>query len=277
MIWQAYMRRSTFHDVIRPVPIEQTSEGGRFSFAFDDSWYQGRGAFGGVSAAAVLEAMRAIVDDERRRPRSLHIHFCAPLPAGKHHIEVRVERLGSRVTHLGARVLDDGKVACLASATFAATRDATLAFHEVKAPVVPPFETVPPVGPSPLLPAFCQHFEYRFCVGHLPYTGAEEAHLGGWVRSRSHERLDYALAAALLDAYPPAALTRAESITPAASVDLTVDFFEALPLQQGHKDGRALLTARSRYAGGGYADERSELWSEDGRLLAQCRQLVALL
>lgn len=257
--------------------MEQTSEGGRFSFSIDETWYQGRGAFGGVSAAAVLEAMRAVVDDERRRPRSLHIHFCAPLEAGKHVIDVRVERLGSRVTHLGARILADGKVACLASGTFAATRDATLSYGDAKAPEAPPFETVPPVGPSPLLPAFCQHFEYRFCLGHLPYAGADEAHLGGWVRPRSHDPLDYALATALLDAYPPAALTRADSIAPAASVDLTVDFFEALPLDSGHKDGRALLSTRSRYAGGGYADELAELWSEDGRLLAQCRQLVALL
>src|SRR5690606_2738067 len=141
-----------FHDVVRAVPVEPTNDGGRFAFAIDESWYQGRGAFGGVTAAALLEAMRAVVDDERRRPRSLHVHFCAPLEAGKHAIDVRVERLGSRVTHLSARVLSDGKVSSLASAPFAASRDATLSFHDAKAPAAPPFETVPPVGPSPLLP-----------------------------------------------------------------------------------------------------------------------------
>jgi acyl-CoA thioesterase len=278
MICGAYMpTRHAFHDAVRPLPVERTSDGGRFSFVVDESWYQGRGAFGGVAAAALLEAMTAVVDDERRRPRSLTVHFCAPLEAGKHAIVAHVERFGARVTHLGARVLTDGKVACLASATFAATRDATLSFHDAKAPLVPPFDTVPPVGKSPLLPAFCQHFEYRFCVGHLPYGGADEARTGGWIRPRSHERLDYTLATALLDAYPPAVLARAGSLTPAASVDLTVDFFEPLPLERGHKDGRALVDARSRFCGGGYADELAELWSEDGRLLAQARQLVALL
>src|SRR5690606_30907121 len=122
-------------------------------------------------------------------PRSLTVHFCAPLPAGKHTIVAGVERLGARVTHLAARILADGKVACLASATFAAPRDQPLSFHDAKAPAVPPFDTVPPVGKSPLLPAFCQHFEYRFCVGHLPYGGAGEARTGGWIRARSHERL----------------------------------------------------------------------------------------
>ncbi len=269
--------RHTFEAASRPVPLDVTRASGRFSFGVEESWYQGRGAFGGLTAAALLEAMSAVIDDERRRPRSLTVHFAAPLPACKHILEVRVERLGARVTHLGARVLTDDKVSALASATFAATRDAPLAYHDAKAPVVPPFETVPAVGVTPLLPAFCQHFEYRFCVGQVPYSGAEEARTGGWIRPRSHERLTYALAAALLDAYPPAVLARASSVTPAVSVDMTVDFFEPLPLANGHKDGRALIDARSRFCAGGYADELAELWSEDGQLLAQCRQLVALL
>lgn len=271
------MRHVAFADVVSPLPVDVTAEAGRFSLVIDPSWYQGRGAFGGVVAGSLLEAMTAVVSDKRRRPRSLTVHFCAPAGAGKHALEVRVERAGSRVTHMSGRLLDGDKVVGLASATFAAPRDAPLSFQDAKAPVAPPFETVPAVTNTALMPTFCQHFEYRYCLGHVPFAAAEEAHLGGWIRPRSHERLSSTLAVGLLDAFPPAAFAKADGLLQAASVDMTVHFFEPLPLENGHKDGRALVDARSRVCAGGYAEELAELWSEDGLLLAQCRQLVALL
>ena len=42
------------------------------------------------------------------------------------------------------------------------------------------------------------------------------------------------------------------------------------------RSGRSvLLTSRCRWAGSGYADQDSALWSEGGTLLARCQQALA--
>ena len=38
-----------------------------------------------------------------------------------------------------------------------------------------------------------------------------------------------------------------------------------------------LCTARSRWAGGGYSEQLNQLWTPQGKLLGQCRQLMAML
>jgi hypothetical protein len=151
------------------------------------------------------------------------------------------------------------------------------AYFDVKPPEVPRPETLEPMPEEVPMPTFCQFFEYRFCVGSAPYSGGE-SRTGGWIRPKGPELvLDAALCAGLMDAYPPSVLSRVESPRSAASVDLTVHFFHALP-RPGDKPGAQYLrTGHSRWAGGGFSEDYQELWSEDGTLIAQCRQLIAVL
>src|SRR5687767_2382852 len=86
--------------------------------AIDPSWNQGRGAFGGLMAALLLEAMRERVADELRVPRSLTAHFAAPATAPIA-LASEVMRAGHRVTHATARATNaDGTTATFASASF---------------------------------------------------------------------------------------------------------------------------------------------------------------
>jgi len=113
-------------------------------------------------------------------------------------------------------------------------------------------------------------------VGAPPFTGAEEALLGGWVRPRVPTPLDAPLVVALLDSFPPAASTRVSGFCNLATMDYTAHFYAALPPGGLSPEAFCLRVGRSAHAGGGYADDLAQLWSEDGRLLAQLRQMAAL-
>lgn len=255
----------------------QTSPG-HFSGHPDASWYQGKAMFGGMLSASLLRALRTTVADDVRLPRTLTVHFCAPVKDAPAQIVTAVERMGARVTHTSARLLQDGKPACLASATFAMGRAQGPSYQDDVMPTVTPYEDLEalPVG-TPLLPIFTQHFEFRFCGGHAPFSSAAESYVAAWVRPRQPLVLDPFLAAALLDVMPPAFFTRLDAPAGGATVDLTMAFFEPLPRPGATADEPYLTTVRSRWAHGGYAEQLNQLWTRDGVLLGQCRQMVAML
>jgi acyl-CoA thioesterase len=192
-------------------------------------------------------------------------------------VRVTLERVGKLVAYVTARVEGAGGVIALASATFGAARARAPEYVDVKPPEVPPPHEVQPVPEDVPMPTFCQFFEYRYCLGAAPYSGAQVAEVGGWVRPRVPEALDAPLCVGLMDAYPPAVLSTVEGPRPAASVDFTLDFFHTLPRPGTRADAHYLRTGRSRVSAEGFADDHQELWTEDGVLLAQCRQLVAVL
>ncbi|SEM63633.1 Acyl-CoA thioesterase [Stigmatella aurantiaca] len=252
-------------------------EAGRYRSRFEAPWYQGRGAYGGVVAGQLLRAMEHQVADPTRPVRSFTVHFCAPAVQGEAELEVRLERAGKLITHATARTVNAGGVVAVASATFGIARPG-LEYLEARPPPVPPADDVPVLPEDVPMPDFCRFFEYRYCLGAAPYSGASEARTGGWIRPKGEPlTLDAALCVGLLDAYPPSVLSRLEGFRPAASVDFTVHFFQALPRSSGTPGEIFLRTGISRQAGEGFSEDLQDLWSADGVLLAQCRQLVAVL
>lgn len=252
----------------------------RFSTTIDPLWYQGRGAYGGVLAGGMLRAMMTVVGDARRRPRSLDIHFCAPAREGLLEVDVVLERTGASFATLSARARQADRVVCLATGSFAFDRVglAQARYSQRPRPEAPPPLDVEPVPVDlPLMPAFTKFFEYRFCVGEPPYSGASTARLGGWIRPREPQPLDAPLAAALIDAYPPALFSRLDEPRGAASVNFTVDFHVELPRPHTDPHAHTLLVATSTEGDGAATDEHAELWTEEGVLLATCRQLIAVM
>ncbi|MFL5345300.1 MAG: acyl-CoA thioesterase domain-containing protein [Hyalangium sp.] len=72
-------------------------------------------------------------------------------------------------------------------------------------------------------------------------------------------------------------LSAVEGLHPVASVDFTVHFFHALPRPADRPGAHYLRTGCSRWAGEGFTEDFQELWTEEGELLAQCRQCIAVL
>jgi len=115
-------------------------------------------------------------------------------------------------------------------------------------------------------------FQRRF--GELPFTSAAEGLVGGWLGITESDRPIDALAIAILaDAWFPAPWPRLPEFAPAPTIDLTIHFRSPLPAQGPLLLGRFVTS----YVRDGFFEEDGELWSPDGTLVAQSRQLGLLL
>jgi acyl-CoA thioesterase len=251
-------------------------EPGRYQVQVEPSWFQGPGAFGGLTAAWLLRAMTDLVDAPDRHPRELSGSFCARVREGPGEIEARIMRVGLNVSFVTAELRQRGKVAATGSAVFSASRPDGVAFADLPAPEVTPPEEAPLWTLPGGLPAYTDNFEIRHCLGTQPLEGlGTEA--GVWVRSRTPGPVDPPLAAALLDSFAPAFFTRVRERRPAGTVAWSVHFLAELPRTETAGDAFHLLRVRSPVAAGGYSSEDDELWTTDGVLIARARQLVAAI
>lgn len=245
----------------------------RFAGELTEDWYQGRALYGGLTAAILLRAMEAGAG-EGRPVRTLHAAFCAPATAGPFEVVTEVVREGRSVAFARARLERDGEVLALGTATFARERRSFAERFEPPRLALPPVDEVPS-GPDVLyLPSFSRYFEFRQALGHEAFTGAPEAHVGGWCRLREGPvPAEAALAPLFLDSWAPAALSRHPRWAPCASIDLFVQLHQVL-------DGAPLdwlgYEARSQHLESGYADEQAALYDAEGRLVASAKQLIAI-
>lgn len=255
----------------------QRAAPGRYTVEADVTWLQGRGAFGGLIAAWLVRAMEAEVDDPGRPLRALTCELCAPARPGPAEVHVRALRAGLNVTFLTAELRRRERVVARASGVFGRPLPAAASQAAARAPVVPPAAEVPPWDPPLQLPTYCQHVAHARCVGSEVLSGpGAEAALGGWTRFRAPAPDDAASRVALLDAWPPALLTRLDA--PRAVATITMSCHLLGPPGPAVAPGTPLLvTARSDVTLEGYSDERGELWSPDGRLLATSHQVVGVV
>lgn len=259
-----------------------------FAGRIDRGWWIVKGPNGGYVAAILLRAMQAAAGDAERAPRSLTVHFTAPPAEGPVRIETRLERAGRSLSTVSARMLQEGRRVALALGAFSRPREA-LEVHSAPMPEAPPPERCPSLealGPAaPAGMTLRERLESRYVFGPDPAAAggtapAAEARSGGWIRLAEGARpLDAPLATLFCDAWPPAVFSwvapeRLSSGVP--TVDLTVHFRGRLP-PPGMGAGELVLAAfRSREAREGFVEEEGELWSREGLLLAQSRQLAVI-
>jgi len=247
-------------------------EPGLYEGSVNRDWWIVFGPNGGFVAALLMRAMTAAVGDETRAPRSLTIHYPAAPREGIVQIRTLVERAGRSLTTVSCRMVQGERLIAIAAAAFSAPREPLFEFDDVPAPDVPPPEEVPTFDPRPDLPPFASQWETKPAIGAPPFTGAEHAVAGGWIRPLGEQPLDGALVAQLTDAWIPAVFARLDRPNPVPTIDLTVHFREALPLPGDW----VLSRFDSRLSRGGFVEEDGLIWSRDGRLIAQSRQLALL-
>ncbi len=249
---------------------------GRFAAEMSERWWVERGPNGGYVAAVILRAIQAAASGERA-PRSLTVQFPRAPVAGPVEITVKTEREGRTVTFLSARMEQQGELQATALAVLADDLDAS-GFAELQMPSVePPAELYSPDPEQvPGMPMMFQNYSVRPALGDEAFSGGAP-YSGLWIRAREPRLLDAPLAAAILDAWFPAPFVRLERPVPAPTIDYTVHFRAPLPQPGASAEDPYLATFRSGLARGGFFEEDGELWSQDGSLLAQSRQLALLL
>jgi acyl-CoA thioesterase len=242
---------------------------GRWTATADAGWFATRGPNGGYLAAIVLRAMAAAVGDAARHPRSLTLHYTRPPVAGEVAVTVTAERSGRRLSTVSARVEQEGRLCIVALGAFSEDFEAAADYAD-KAPVVPHPEAIEPIPQDRALVPIARRFVVRPALGAAPFSEAAEALTGGWISFREGEPpLDPFALAMLSDAWIPSPFVRTAAPFGAPTVDLTIHF----RAPEAATGWPVLAVFESHFAHGGFFEEDGELWSADGRLLAQSRQL----
>ncbi len=256
---------------------------GPWEGAIAPGWDTPRGPLGGYVMAILMRGFELAVDEPERHARSVTVHFLRTPEAGPVHVEATVERKGRSLSTLAGRLEQHGKLIALGVGAYSVPWPSPL----LDPPPMPPVEAPDPaLRPAPdgdeapagdfprkNPPAFTQRLSMQHRFGAAPFSGAERGEVGGWLGLRERRPLDAPAIAMLADAWFPAPWPRLAELAPAPTIDLTVHFMAPLPLP----DSLLLGRFTSRLVRDGFFDEDGELWTPDGTLVAQSRQLGLLL
>jgi acyl-CoA thioesterase len=248
-----------------------------------DGWWIGPGPNGGYMAAVMLRAITAAANDPARAPRSLTVHYVRRPARGVADVHTTIERAGRSLSTVSARLVQDGRVVAVAVAALSEARrvERSFALPPVRMPEAIPLARAAVWRAADGSPAagFHDRFEMRWAIPETPWSGSRTARSAAWIRLAEPRAIDAAVVALYADALPPAVFSVArewEDVGPVPTVDLTVHFRAPLPLT-GIATGDFLLCRfETRAVSEGFLEEDGEIWTADGRLVAQSRQLAIL-
>ena len=249
---------------------------GAYEADVSENWWVARGPHGGYLASILLRALIDTVDDDARSPRSLTVHYAAAPVAGPARIETEVVRSGSRLSTVSARLLQGDQTLAMAIAAFSMDWGGLDYTDQTMPETVPPEEGFP-IHEVDSVPEFVRRFHMMGTLGDLPFSGAAEAKLGGWIRLAEPVLADSVVVATLMDAWAPVTFPVATEPFVAPTIDLTIHFRAPLPHPGARVDDFYFGRFWSHLARDGFFEEDGELWSKDGVLLAQSRQLALTL
>jgi len=256
--------------------VERVGEG-RFRAMIDKRWWVVRGPHGGYLASIALRAMKEELGDPERHIRSFTMHYFAAPEEGDMTIHVDIERTGRSITNVSARLVQDDRAIGAALGVFSKPWNGP-AFFDATAPEVPPLDEafkVPSEGPN--IPPFLGNFDMRWSMGAAPYSGAAEAIVGGWFRLEEPQVADDIVVATYIDAWPPVMFPIVTEPIVAPTLDLTIHFRRELPLEGAAPEDFFIGRFYSHMSHQGFFEEDGELWTSDGVLIAQSRQLALSL
>lgn len=265
----------------------------RYSAEIHASWDGPLTPHGGLLQAIVLNAIDAEINpDGFYQPRSVTCHYLRPPQHGAVEVFVDPMRKGRRFATSRATLSQHGKPCIAVLATHSVRGLEQVDSWSVPMPAVtsPPDRSAPSVPPREIAkgadawlempqgtPGFFHHIKLapRFGTGPFmgppvdPERGTEN---GGWVLAPEPRGIDAAWLSFVVDALWPSVLEPLRSPAIAPTLDLTTHFRADLP-PGGLPDQPLLLHNRTRALEGGLSDCDAAVFSQDGTLIAQSRQL----
>lgn len=242
--------------------------------AVPEEWSQGRTTYGGALAALAMQASRALVPAERFA-RIFFVQFLGPIPPGERFdIETQILSSGKSICVVQVMLSIKGQPRFVQLTTYAAPRLSVAKLIPASVPAWPAPESLPELPFLPgITPNFTQAFSYRWAEGPLPFSGNAEACFGGYFCFKADPGMKETALAAMLDAWPPAALTLLPAPAPASSVSWSAHFLEIPSVNAQEWWG---YQARTVAAGNGMATTQAHLYHPNGQLIAYSEQLVGV-
>ncbi len=263
--------RAPFEDA---VAVEALGEG-RYLAAIDGAWDGPAAPNGGVLAAIMVRAAQAELGSQAPAVRTISVHFLDAPSHGRVEIGVEILRRGKRVAVCDARMRQADRLVAQMTLVCSAARaqETSLDGGPPEAPRPGSTERVDLASAAGRPPLFGQ-VETRPAFGSPMFAGSPDAITGGWLALRDDvAALDAARLCALCDLWWPAIFGRLTSPGGVPTLQLTVY------LRTTERDvyGPVLARFESRHVREGHIEERGELWSSDGELLAESQQLALLI
>jgi acyl-coenzyme A thioesterase PaaI-like protein len=253
---------------------------GRYGCTLDPDWSTVVGVNGGVLTAILIHAIEAEIGTDRQI-RSLTTHFMRPPKPGEATITLEILRTGRRATNLRARLEQDGKLMLESIAVCFTGGLRELITWSPPMPVVDPPERDLPEIEDPRKPPIADRVRFHPRIGPPPLSGTplepgEPARTGGWLEFTDAQRVTPAVLGFMVDAWWPAAIGPIQDLSFNPTIDLTFHQRTALP-PEGLPAQPLLLDITTIASLEGLVDEDVRLFSADGALLAQARQLAITL
>ena len=251
-----------------------------FDATVADGWKAGRGPHGGYLAAMLLRALSATVEEPRRAPRSLTIHYARAPEPGPVEIHTRLEREGRSLSTLSARMEQDGRLLALVLSAFSVPWTGP-EIDDLPLPDVEPPDAVREAGTAVArgAPLFTRHLVMQPRLSDPPPDGQRRRmEVGAWVGLAEARPIDALSLAFFSDALIPAPFMATGEPAAAPTIDLTVHFRTSMP-RTDDPDPYELCFTRvsSKLVQEGFFEEDGVIWAADGTVLAQSRQLAILL
>jgi acyl-CoA thioesterase len=241
---------------------------GRFTAELHERWSSLVGIHGGYTAAIVVNAITAAVDDPRRTLRSFATQFAAVPHPGPVDIEVSVERAGRSMTTTSARLLQEGQVLQVAHAASSPSRPG-ISYDDLVRPRDADPGPIPRFASSGEVVHF-QNADVRLDPDVVLFGDGEKARVAAWLRPLDGEMIDAAWLVAMCDILPPAVFSRTSGPVKAATIEYVVHLATGQPSVP--QDEYVYLSCRSPLSTEGFAVEDATMWAPDGTVLALARQ-----
>jgi acyl-CoA thioesterase len=242
----------------------------RYGTTLLDTWNIVAGPNGGYLAALIARSMTNSVDEPERGLRSITVHYLARPEFDDVEIAVDIIRSGRSLSTVQATMTQGERLICSSIAAFSVpweskeTWSLPLSAHAHDESIV---------GDGPRPPVH-QNWSGRPIVDAPFFSGEGSSRVAQWIRAVKPRPLDAIELVAIADAIPPAGFPRMTQRAAMPTVDLTVHIRASLPLVDPPEDDRVYAECNTHHVADGFADDDCQIWSADGRLLAQSRQLA---
>ncbi|HEY6531528.1 MAG TPA: thioesterase family protein [Acidimicrobiales bacterium] len=258
-----------------PGPFEQACQlealgGGVYEGVLGRTWWGSVSENGGYVLALALAAYERELDDPDKQALRVTLDYHRPVIDGEIRIEVDIPRHGRTTAGGTVRIWSNGKLACLGIASSARHRPG----GEFAARAMPEVESIgaeePPLDKNSEFPLYAN---VRRWSRLAEASGPHGARVGGWVQQVVPEVIDHRWLALLVDLWWPAAYKVWGENVVTQTVDMGYHGRATLPMESLPPGTPLFVVHTARTSVNGFVDEDCEIWSPDGQLLGQGRQI----
>ncbi|WP_299768001.1 thioesterase family protein [uncultured Pseudoteredinibacter sp.] len=247
--------------------IEQQLNRRIYSLEVSDRWSFGNAPNGGYMAALLAKAGRLALPDHPD-PISATTQFIQPAKPARAEIEVRLLRVGGRLSQTTIELQQDGQICAQATVVFSNLGKLKGVSHfQGDRPSLPALESCQAVTGANA--SFRDRVDARFfpdCAPFWPGGGSDAMSNAGWIQMADGRPNDALSLLVFADAFPRAVAMRSGKVGWIPTVDMTVQILQA------PAEGHVACLFNTRKIHGGILEEQGELWDSEGNLVALCRQ-----